>query len=99
MTKVRERLGSYDTIRDNLFDEYEVRTKNYRKLFYRLCKDEEIPREVCDFYQSRITKLNIGDIHYDDLLARADKHYQKLANKLTELLENTSMCEQTRKSH
>jgi len=35
-----------------------------------------------------ITGLNIGDVHYDNLPARVDKHYPKLISKLSELLEN-----------
>jgi len=85
---VKGKLGSYDVIRDNPFDEYKVKTKNYRKLFYGLRRDKDVPREVCNFCRSGITGLNIGDVHYDNLPARVDKHYPKLISKLSELLEN-----------
>ncbi|MEM4619998.1 MAG: integrase [Desulfurococcaceae archaeon] len=82
----KERIGTYDTIRDNLFEEYGVRPKEYRKLFYRSCRDVGIPKEVCDFYQSRISNLSIGDIHYDNLLRRADEYYTKILFHLESLM-------------
>ncbi|MEM4618938.1 MAG: integrase [Desulfurococcaceae archaeon] len=81
----KERIGTYDTIRDNLYEEYGVRPKEYRKLFYRVCRDVGVPKEVCDFYQSRISNLSIGDIHYDDLLRRADEYYTKILFHLENL--------------
>ncbi|MEM4619841.1 MAG: integrase [Desulfurococcaceae archaeon] len=82
----KERIGTYDTIRDNLYEEYGIKPKEYRKLFYRVCRDIGISREVCDFYQSRISNLSIGDIHYDDLLRRSDEHYTKILSYLESLM-------------
>ncbi|MEM4620234.1 MAG: integrase, partial [Desulfurococcaceae archaeon] len=82
----KERVGTYDTIRDNLFEEYGIKPKEYRKLFYRSCRDVGIPKEICDFYQSRISNLSIGDIHYDDLLRRSDEHYTKILFYLESLI-------------
>ena len=44
-------------------------------------------KEVCDFIESRISKLSIGDIHYDDLLSRADKNYTKIVRRIDEIID------------
>ncbi|MEM1672982.1 MAG: integrase [Archaeoglobaceae archaeon] len=82
----KERIGTYDTIRDNFYEEYGIKMKEYRKLFYRVCRDINVPKEVCDFYQSRISNLSIGDIHYDNLLRRGDEYYTKILSYLESLM-------------
>ena len=64
---------------------YKIDLKLFRKLFYRVCR-ETCEKEICDFIQSRISKLSIGDIHYDDLLSRADKNYMKIVRRIDELI-------------
>jgi len=65
---------------------YKVDLKLFRKLFYRICR-QTCEKEICDFIQSRISKLSIGDIHYDDLLSRADKEYPGIVRKIDELID------------
>jgi len=69
------------TLYRNLKRKFGVDVKNYRKLFYRSCR-EVAEKEVCDFYQSRISRLSVGDIHYDNLLSRADKDYPKIVERI-----------------
>jgi len=75
------------TIYRNLKRKFGVDVKNYRKMFYRLCR-ETTEKEICDFYQSRISNLTIGDIHYDNLLTRADKDYSKIVDRIKQNIEN-----------
>ena len=65
---------------------YKVDLKLFRKLFYRICR-QTCEKEICDFIQSRISKLSIGDIHYDDLLSRTDKEYPGIVRKIDELID------------
>ncbi len=76
--RLKGRIGTYQTIRDNIYDECGVRSKYYRKLFYQVCKDLGINNEICDFYQGRISKIRLGDARYDRLMSRADKEYSKI---------------------
>ncbi|MEM1913824.1 MAG: integrase, partial [Thermofilaceae archaeon] len=86
----RGKIGKYDTVRDTLYDYYGVKVKDFRKLFYRVCRDVGVEGAICDFYQSRISGLSIGDLHYDDIVTRADKQYTELAARLSKLLERGS---------
>ena len=65
---------------------YGVRAKLFRKLFYRLCR-QVCDKEICDFYQSRISRLTVGDIYYDDLLSRADKEYPKVVERINQVID------------
>jgi len=84
--KLKKRIGKYDNIRDNLYDRYKIKPKLYRKLHYQICRESGIDKEICDFFQSRISNLSIGDIHYDNLLKRADNTYEKILQNLRSLL-------------
>lgn len=84
--KELEKVGSYDNIRDHLYDEYKIESKWYRKLFYQICVDTIADRTICDFYQSRISNMRIGDIAYDNLLKRADENYMKTKERLDQLI-------------
>ncbi len=63
-----------------------ISLKLFRKLHYRLCRSF-LDKEICDFYQSRISKLSVGDIHYDNLLEKCDKNYPKLVKRIQELID------------
>ncbi len=78
------RIGKYDNIRKNIYDYYQIKEKDFRKLHYRLCR-RILDKEICDFYQSRISNLTIGDIHYDNLLSRADEKYPELLKLIDKL--------------
>ena len=69
---------------------YGVWLKAFRKLLYRACK-EITGKEVCDFIESRVSKLTIGDLHYDDLIARADNIYPKVIEKVNEVIREILM--------
>ena len=60
--------------------------KMIRKFFYQLAYDILHDRELVDFYQGRISRLSIGSRHYDSLLARADKEYEKILGELRRLV-------------
>jgi len=66
-----------------------LRPKYLRKFFYQLGIDLGIDRETVDFMQGRISRLSIGSRHYDSLLARADKEYQKIIHYLKGLLSSS----------
>ncbi len=82
-------IGKYDNIRRNIYEYYRIKEKDFRKLHYRLCR-RVLDKEICDFYQSRISNLTIGDIHYDNLLSRADEKYHELLKLIDELKTLTS---------
>jgi len=65
---------------------YNVDLKLFRKFFYRVCRDTT-GKEVCDFLQSRISELSIGDVHYDDLLSRADRDYPIIVKRIDDLIK------------
>ncbi len=65
---------------------YDDSLKLFRKLHYCICRSA-IDKEACDFYQSRISKLSISDLYYDNLLGRADKNYPLLIKKIEETIE------------
>jgi len=65
---------------------YNVDLKLFRKFFYRICRDTT-GKEVCDFLQSRISGLSIGDVHYDDLLSRADRDYPSIVKRIDGLVK------------
>ena len=69
---------------------YKVNVKLFRKMFYRVCRQVS-DKEVCDFIESRISKLSIGDLHYDDLLSRADRDYPQVIKRIKNLIEETVM--------
>jgi hypothetical protein len=79
----RIRLGSisYKAVETKFRSKYGVTAKHNRKMFYRACK-EVAPREVCDFIESRVKSLSVGDLHYDDQLSRADRAYPSIAEKV-----------------
>jgi len=84
--ELRKLRGAYAgknlrTVYRNLKRKFNVDVKDYRKLFYRVCRDVT-EKEVCDFYQGRISKLSTGDKYYDDLQRRADKWYKNVLSKL-----------------
>ncbi len=75
-----------NTVVKRIEGKYGVNTKDYRKLHYRICRDVIGDDSICDFYQSRMSKMTIGHKHYDDMRSRADKHYQILMRSLDELI-------------
>ena len=90
MLSKKRAIGNYDTIRKDIYENYKVKEKDFRKLFYRICR-EVTDKEVCDFVQSRISSLTIGDLHYDNLLQRADAEYPKVVKKIGELVDS-ALC-------
>ena len=80
------RIGKYENIRKNIYEYYNIKGKDFRKLHYRLCR-RVLDKEICDFYQSRISNLTIGDIHYDNLLSRADENYSKLLEHINNFIK------------
>ena len=84
------RVGKYENLRKNIYDYYGIKPKDLRKLHYRLCC-RIMDKEVCEFYQSRIGKLDTSDKHYDELLTKATKNcpkfsYYILLNTIIEIL-------------
>jgi len=71
------KIGKYDNVRKKIYDYYGIRPKEFRKLHYRLCR-KILDKEICAFYQSRSSRLDVSDIHYDQLRTRADENYSKL---------------------
>ena len=69
---------------------YNVDLKLFRKFFYRVCRDVA-SKEICDFYQSRISGLSIGDLHYDNLLQRADQEYPKVVRRINDVIKEDLM--------
>jgi len=78
------------TVYRNLKRKFNVDVKDYRKLFYRVCRDVS-EKEVCDFYQGRISKLSTGDKYYDDLMRRADKGYKNVLAELLALVKHAGI--------
>jgi len=66
-----------------------MRPKLLRKFFYRVAKrvalDERADPAVADFYQSRISRLSVGDRHYGELRREADLLYPRVAEELGRL--------------
>jgi len=60
--------------------------KLIRKFFYQKAYEIIKDRELVDFYQGRVSRLSIGSRHYDSLLARADREYEKILTFLDKLL-------------
>jgi len=56
--------------------------KYLRKFFYQKALDLGLDRETIDFMQGRVSGLSIGARHYDSLLRRADKEYEKVFEEL-----------------
>jgi len=83
--KYVHRIGKYETIRKDIYDYYKIKTKDFRKLHYRLCR-QILDKEVCAFYQSRVASLDVSDRHYDELLSRATANYPRLVEKIDELI-------------
>jgi len=83
--KYVHRVGSYETIRKDIYDYYKIKSKDFRKLHYRLCR-QILDKEICAFYQSRIASLDVSDKHYDELLTRATESYQKLVKRIDEFV-------------
>jgi len=85
------KIGKYGNLRKHIYDEYGIRMKEFRKLNYRICLNAGIEEAICDFYQSRITKLSVGRKYYDALRSRADEKYQLLVkaidNFVNEMIE------------
>jgi len=84
--KYAHKVGRYDNLRKNIYDYYKIKTKDFRKLHYRLCRSI-LDKEVCAFFQSRIASLDVSDRHYDELLTRATESYPNLAKKIDEFVE------------
>jgi len=80
------KVGAYETIRKDIYDYYKIKTKDFRKLHYRLCR-RILDKEVCEFYQSRIGSLDESDKHYDELLTRATKNYPKLVRRIDKFVD------------
>jgi len=63
-----------------------VKPKLLRKFFYRTAKacalDERKDPLIADFYQSRVSKMSIGERHYGCLREEADKLYPKVMERL-----------------
>jgi len=59
-----------------------VMPKLLRKLNFRACRDAGVEKEVCNFMQSRFYKLDVGDVHYDNLLRRVDRSYPRIMETL-----------------
>jgi intergrase/recombinase len=80
----RIRLGSisYKAVEPKFRSKYGVTAKQYRKMFYRACKEVAL-REVCDFIESRVESLSVGDLHYDSQLSRADRAHSSIAEKVS----------------
>jgi len=84
--KYVHKVGRYDNLRKNVYDYYSIKTKDFRKLHYRLCR-QILDKEVCAFYQSRSASLDISDRHYDELLTRATESYSNLIKKIDEFVD------------
>jgi len=65
---------------------YDMDLKLFRKLFYHICR-QVIDKEVCDFVKSRISRISIGDIRYDDLLERSDKDYPRIVERINRIID------------
>lgn len=66
-----------------------MRPKLLRKFFYRVAKrvalEARADPAVADFYQSRISRLSVGERHYGELRREADALYTKVAEELRRL--------------
>jgi len=85
--KYVHKIGKYETIRKDIYDEYGIRTKDFRKLHYRLCRTI-LDKEICSFYQSRVANLDVSDRHYDELLTRATESYHSVVKKIEGVIDN-----------
>jgi len=79
------RIGQYKTVRKDIYDEYGIKAKDFRKLHYRLCRNV-LEKEVCAFFQSRTANLDVSDRHYDELLSKSTERYPRLVEKIDELI-------------
>jgi len=73
------------TVGRKLEKKFSVKLKLFRKLFYQTCRDIA-SGEICDFFQSRVSRLTIGDRHYDNLVERGDRYYPSVMKKIKEVV-------------
>jgi len=85
--KYAHQVGSYSTVRKEIYEDLAIKAKDFRKLHYRLCR-EVLDKEICAFYQSRVSSLDVSDRHYDDLIGRATQNYPLLVESIDKLVKN-----------
>jgi uncharacterized short protein YbdD (DUF466 family) len=84
----------FNTFEDNVIDWLRedlkvepVLFKFHRKYLKTICYKSKIPKHFVEFFSSRISNLDIGDLNYDDLERFSFDEYQKAIPELNKLLD------------